>query len=124
MTILRKGEVDLVSSGRDVYALLFEGSPRRCGGQGDILAGITAVNIHWAMQRAHLYTPSVLDTSACEAESQSMVSGAEDVNRDDQDDLLKTLLASDSRALPLPQLPDLTHLFPPSSTPAEHTQGS
>ena len=123
MTILRKGEVDLVSSGRDVYALLFEGSPRRCGGQGDILAGITGVNIHWAMQRAHLYTPSVLDTPTCEAESQSTAT-AEDVSRGDQDDLLKTLLASDKRALSLPQLPDLTHLFPPSSTPAEHTQGS
>ena len=124
---MRKGEVDLVSSGRDVYALLFEGSPRRCGGQGDILAGVTGVNIHWAMQRAHLYTPSVLDTSTCEAE-RSMVSGAEDVNRNDQkeEDLLKTLLASDSRALPLPQLPNLSHLFPSSSSssPAEHTQGT
>ena len=124
VTIMRKGEVDLVCSGRDVYALLFEGSPRRCGGQGDILAGITGVNIHWAMQRAHLYTPSVLDTSTCETESQQTVT-AEEVSMDSQDeDLLKTLLASDGRSLALPQLPDLSHLFPSSSKPVEHTQGT
>ena len=48
--ILRKGVEDMVcSGGGDVYILTREqGSPRRCGGQGDILAGILGVSMYWA----------------------------------------------------------------------------
>lgn len=31
-----------------MIALSEEGSPRRCGGQGDILSGTLAVALHWA----------------------------------------------------------------------------
>lgn len=33
-----------------VYVLAGGGSPRRCGGLGDILSGATAVSLHWALQ--------------------------------------------------------------------------
>lgn len=39
-----------------VYVLSVEGSPRRCGGLGDILSGITATAMHWALQvRLHVH---------------------------------------------------------------------
>ncbi|WVZ13210.1 hypothetical protein V8G54_017740 [Vigna mungo] len=39
VTILRKGNSDLVSDGDTVKSVSIYGSPRRCGGQGDILSG-------------------------------------------------------------------------------------
>ncbi|KAL9325508.1 hypothetical protein ACSQ67_006153 [Phaseolus vulgaris] len=39
VTILRKGNSDLISDGNSVQAVSIYGSPRRCGGQGDILSG-------------------------------------------------------------------------------------
>lgn len=38
----------MVCCGGDVYILREHGSPRRCGGQGDILAGILGVSMYWA----------------------------------------------------------------------------
>ncbi|PRQ60841.1 putative ATP-dependent NAD(P)H-hydrate dehydratase [Rosa chinensis] len=37
VTILRKGKADLISDGETVESVSIYGSPRRCGGQGDIL---------------------------------------------------------------------------------------
>ncbi|KAF7837244.1 ATP-dependent (S)-NAD(P)H-hydrate dehydratase isoform X1 [Senna tora] len=39
VTILRKGKNDLISDGDTVKSVSIYGSPRRCGGQGDILSG-------------------------------------------------------------------------------------
>ncbi|CDY66931.1 BnaAnng23250D [Brassica napus] len=39
VTILRKGKTDLISNGEIVKSVSVYGSPRRCGGQGDILSG-------------------------------------------------------------------------------------
>ncbi|PKI64922.1 hypothetical protein CRG98_014718 [Punica granatum] len=39
VTILRKGKSDLMSDGDTVKSVSIYGSPRRCGGQGDILSG-------------------------------------------------------------------------------------
>ncbi|CAI0466298.1 unnamed protein product [Linum tenue] len=39
VTILRKGRSDLISDGDIVNSVSICGSPRRCGGQGDILSG-------------------------------------------------------------------------------------
>ncbi|CAL5347193.1 unnamed protein product [Camellia sinensis] len=39
VTILRKGKSDLISDGEAVRSVSIYGSPRRCGGQGDILSG-------------------------------------------------------------------------------------
>lgn len=52
VTILRKGRSDLISDGETVRAVSMYGSPRRCGGQGDILSGGVAVFLSWARQHA------------------------------------------------------------------------
>ncbi|XP_052723513.1 ATP-dependent (S)-NAD(P)H-hydrate dehydratase-like isoform X2 [Vigna angularis] len=58
VTILRKRNSDLVSDGDTVKSVSIYGSPRRCGGQGDILSGSGAVwlssyhghvNISWLL---------------------------------------------------------------------------
>lgn len=49
-TILRKGKSDLISDGETVNSVSIFGSPRRCGGQGDILSGSVAVFSSWARQ--------------------------------------------------------------------------
>ncbi|KAL5990993.1 hypothetical protein ACLOJK_011899 [Asimina triloba] len=57
-TILRKGKCDLISDGEAVSNVSIYGSPRRCGGQGDILAGslgditlLPGVCAPWARQQ-------------------------------------------------------------------------
>ncbi|XP_002962734.2 ATP-dependent (S)-NAD(P)H-hydrate dehydratase [Selaginella moellendorffii] len=50
VTILQKGFTDYMSDGTSVLACDFYGSPRRCGGQGDILSGTVAVFTSWARQ--------------------------------------------------------------------------
>lgn len=51
VTVLRKGKSDLISDGDAVCSVSTFGSPRRCGGQGDILSGSVAVFLSWARQR-------------------------------------------------------------------------
>ncbi|KAI4311253.1 hypothetical protein MLD38_036162 [Melastoma candidum] len=48
VTIMRKGKTDLISDGEIVKSVSLYGSPRRCGGQGDILSGGVAVFTSWA----------------------------------------------------------------------------
>ncbi|XP_044980425.1 ATP-dependent (S)-NAD(P)H-hydrate dehydratase [Hordeum vulgare subsp. vulgare] len=48
VTIMRKGKADLISDGKKVTQVSTFGSPRRCGGQGDILSGSVAVFSSWA----------------------------------------------------------------------------
>lgn len=48
ITIVQKGEWDLISDGDKVLVCNHEGSSRRCGGQGDLLAGSLGVLAHWA----------------------------------------------------------------------------
>ncbi|KAE8714578.1 ATP-dependent (S)-NAD(P)H-hydrate dehydratase [Hibiscus syriacus] len=50
VTILRKRKSDLISDGEIVQSVSIYGSPRRCGGQGDILSGSVAVFLSWARQ--------------------------------------------------------------------------
>ncbi|XP_016197424.1 ATP-dependent (S)-NAD(P)H-hydrate dehydratase isoform X1 [Arachis ipaensis] len=50
VTILKKGKSDLISDGDTVKSVSIYGSPRRCGGQGDILSGSVAVFLSWARQ--------------------------------------------------------------------------
>ena len=47
VTIFRKGVVDIISNGEIVFGVEEEGSMRRCGGQGDILAGSLGLLSHW-----------------------------------------------------------------------------
>ncbi|XP_013872973.1 ATP-dependent (S)-NAD(P)H-hydrate dehydratase isoform X3 [Austrofundulus limnaeus] len=48
VTLVLKGEQDLISDGSKVYSCSVEGSGRRCGGQGDLLSGSMGVLAHWA----------------------------------------------------------------------------
>ncbi|ETO14199.1 hypothetical protein RFI_23168 [Reticulomyxa filosa] len=50
LTILRKGVVDVVSDGKYFVVSCSPVSLRRCGGQGDVLAGTAGVWAHWAKQ--------------------------------------------------------------------------
>lgn len=51
VTVLRKGKSDLISDGVTVHSVGTFGSPRRCGGQGDILSGSVAVFSSWARSK-------------------------------------------------------------------------
>jgi ATP-dependent NAD(P)H-hydrate dehydratase len=48
VTIMQKGKADVISDGKTVTQVSTFGSPRRCGGQGDILSGSVAVFTSWA----------------------------------------------------------------------------
>ncbi|CAG5865713.1 unnamed protein product [Menidia menidia] len=48
LTLVLKGEQDLITDGSKVYSCSVEGSGRRCGGQGDLLSGSMGVLAHWA----------------------------------------------------------------------------
>ncbi|XP_039776772.1 ATP-dependent (S)-NAD(P)H-hydrate dehydratase-like isoform X2 [Panicum virgatum] len=48
VTIMRKGKADVICDGKTVTQASTFGSPRRCGGQGDILSGSVAVFTSWA----------------------------------------------------------------------------
>ena len=49
VTVLLKGRVDVVSDGETTLEVGFQGCPRRCGGQGDVLAGAAATFASWAL---------------------------------------------------------------------------
>ena len=48
LTVIYKGAHDMISNGKFTEDCHAGGSPRRCGGQGDILAGMLATFLHWA----------------------------------------------------------------------------
>lgn len=48
VTILQKGEKDQIANGNDYGCVLEESSLRRCGGQGDVVAGVMGVMNLWA----------------------------------------------------------------------------
>uniref|UniRef100_A0A8C6GTG4 ATP-dependent (S)-NAD(P)H-hydrate dehydratase n=1 Tax=Mus spicilegus TaxID=10103 RepID=A0A8C6GTG4_MUSSI len=50
ITVVQKGEQDLISNGQQVLVCNQEGSSRRCGGQGDLLSGSLGVMVHWALR--------------------------------------------------------------------------
>ncbi|KAG0631108.1 hypothetical protein M758_1G228100 [Ceratodon purpureus] len=50
VTIVQKGKTDYISDGKKVLSSDYYGSPRRCGGQGDVLSGSTAVFMSWAKE--------------------------------------------------------------------------
>lgn len=37
--VVSKGQVDIITDGRQQLVVTADGSPRRCGGQGDVLTG-------------------------------------------------------------------------------------
>ena len=62
VTVLRKAEHDMITAGADVFILREIGSPRRCGGQGDILAGCVAVALHWQQKVGLVIGKSMLSS--------------------------------------------------------------
>lgn len=48
VTVLAKGPEDVVTDGRVSVHCREQGSPRRCGGQGDIVSGAAATLMHWS----------------------------------------------------------------------------
>lgn len=51
VTILRKGSVDIISNGVTVVRCEEIGCMRRCGGQGDVLAGMAGLFSFWASEK-------------------------------------------------------------------------
>jgi len=50
LTILRKGAVDIISDGKYFVVSSTPMMLRRCGGQGDVLAGVVGLWTHWSRQ--------------------------------------------------------------------------
>lgn len=48
VTVMRKGPCDIIASGNQGVICSSEGSPRRCGGQGDLLSGSMGLFLHWS----------------------------------------------------------------------------
>lgn len=48
VTIVRKGITDVITDGRSLLICDAKGSPRRCGGQGDLLSGSLATFAYWS----------------------------------------------------------------------------
>ena len=63
VTVVRKGREDIISDGESVLRCTEPGSPRRCGGTGDVLAGVTVTFLAWA-RKAHA-SPLVAAYGAC-----------------------------------------------------------
>jgi len=66
VTILCKGKFDIISNGIDtVICREVQGSPRRCGGQGDLLSGMLATLLHWTTCDTRAQFPTL--SAACAA---------------------------------------------------------
>jgi len=52
VTIVRKGAADMITDGTEVFLCDAPNSPRRCGGQGDLLSGSMGTFLHWAVMTA------------------------------------------------------------------------
>ncbi|KAH9765238.1 ATP-dependent (s)-nad(p)h-hydrate dehydratase [Citrus sinensis] len=62
VTILQKGKSDLISDGEIAKSVSIYSSPRRCGGQGDILSGSVAVFLSWARAKGKATTSQMNPT--------------------------------------------------------------
>jgi ATP-dependent NAD(P)H-hydrate dehydratase len=50
VTVLSKGNSDIIVTGDDITINNSNGIPRRCGGQGDLLAGCLATFYNWGLK--------------------------------------------------------------------------
>ena len=64
VTIVRKGKSDLISNGMIQAECNLEGSFRRCGGQGDILAGAIGTFSYWAHANENVLPNTVKGNAA------------------------------------------------------------
>ena len=51
VTLLVKGEVDIITNGKEAYVVKKASDTKRCGGQGDILGGLTGLYSFWDLQK-------------------------------------------------------------------------
>ncbi|KAI1885336.1 hypothetical protein AGOR_G00219090 [Albula goreensis] len=71
LTVVLKGEEDVITDGNKVIVCSQEGSGRRCGGQGDLLSGSLGVLAHWAFSspventKSSITPPLVAAYGAC-----------------------------------------------------------
>ncbi|KAL5960763.1 ATP-dependent S NAD P H-hydrate dehydratase [Taenia solium] len=68
LTIIRKGPKDIITDGENILFCDTEGSPRRCGGQGDLLSGAAAVFSHWFSEKLLVCSssaPMIAGFAAC-----------------------------------------------------------
>ncbi|GAX75329.1 hypothetical protein CEUSTIGMA_g2774.t1 [Chlamydomonas eustigma] len=56
--VLSKGPVDIITDGKSLLECKAIASPKRCGGQGDVLAGLAGTYISWAMKKPAVETES------------------------------------------------------------------
>ncbi|XP_076857898.1 ATP-dependent (S)-NAD(P)H-hydrate dehydratase isoform X2 [Brachyhypopomus gauderio] len=62
VTVVLKGEEDVITDGNMVMTCSQAGSGRRCGGQGDLLSGALGVFAHWALSSSAEATKGVSPT--------------------------------------------------------------
>jgi len=64
--VLKKSKIDVISGGNDKSDLELDQplSPRRCGGQGDLLSGSLATFMYWAHSRRNHLEPTIDETDA------------------------------------------------------------
>ena len=60
VAILQKGEIDRVAEGDLLGRVTNNGAPRRCGGQGDVVAGVMGVMNLWSHRASDLECPPCL----------------------------------------------------------------
>ena len=48
--ILQKGLIDVITDGHDTFLVAVEGAAKRCGGQGDVLAGTVGTFLNYKYQ--------------------------------------------------------------------------
>ena len=63
ITILKKGEIDVISDGNHAVLCQLEGSPRRCGGQGDLTSGSIGAFAFWTTTAKQSDVPPLLSAS-------------------------------------------------------------
>jgi ATP-dependent NAD(P)H-hydrate dehydratase len=60
VTIVLKGQEDIISNGMNgVVKCTQKGSPRRCGGQGDLLSGVLTLFLYWATHNKSVHMSSL-----------------------------------------------------------------
>lgn len=65
VNILCKGYADIITNGQKVYLVKNEGSLKRCGGIGDILAGLSCLYSVWSKNNEDLLIGCVLASYLC-----------------------------------------------------------
>ncbi|KAF9915668.1 hypothetical protein BX616_005634 [Lobosporangium transversale] len=80
--IIQKGSVDAISDGKSVHAVSNEGGLKRSGGQGDILTGLLATSLGWALTYSKDSTNQTHPAASAEKAAMTACFGACVINRE------------------------------------------